>query len=382
VSEPEQRRESEDIEFDFFDDAPTREATSREAAEGSRRPRLPRRRPPGGGGGGGPSPQQVRLGALVVGLVVLVLILVLLINNCQGDKSSAYEDYMADVATITSASDRIGGDLRRAIATPGAKLEDLQAKIDGFRSQQAQLVEQTQNLEPPGPLRDEHESFIEAMQLRVSGLAGLALGFSSTGQSTSVREIGNQLADQASRFVASDVVYADLFQARSVAVMRSEDVTGVDVPDSQFLVSPELSRGNTWALLIERLTEAPKAGGLHGNQIEGVVVLPGGERLSPTEETTIPTSEKTAFEVSVRNSGDSLETGVQVTFTIAQDPPIKDEQAIDLIEPGKTKTVVFDNLDQVKFTTPTTLRVNVLPVPGETNTGNNSAEYSVVFSFG
>lgn len=374
--EPRQRRDTEEIEFDFFDDAPTREATEGERGPPRRR-RLPRRP------SGGPPPQQLRLAALVVGLIVLVVLLIVWVSSCQSDKTSAYEDYLSSVGEVTSSSDRIGRDLRASIALPGINLQDLEQALEGLRSQQAQLVAQAQELDPPGPLREEQGSFVEAMQLRSSGLAGLAQGFSQAGQDGGARATGRALAEQARRFVASDVVYDDLFRVRTQVTMREEGVTGVEVPTSTFLETPELSRGATWTALVRSLTASPEAGGLHGNQIEGVLVIPGGRRLAPTEENTVQASEETAFQVLIRNSGDSLETGVEVTMRIVQSPnSITKSQMIDLIRPGQTKNVVFGDLGEVTIAEPATLRVNVAPVQGESNTGNNSAEYPVIFSFG
>jgi hypothetical protein len=376
VFEPRQRRDTDEIEFDFFDDAPTREATEGER-EPRRRRRLPRRPP------SGPPPQQLRLAALVVGIVVLVVLLIVWVSSCQSDKKSAYEDYLGSAAEVTSSSDRIGRDLRAAIAKPGIKLSDLETALDGLRGQQAQLVAQAQGLDPPGPLREEQDSLVEAMQLRASGLAGLAQGLAQAGQDGGARATGTALAEQAKRFVASDVVYDDLFRVRAQESMRQEGVTGVEVPTSTFLTTPELSQASTWTALVKRLTASPDAGGLHGNQIEGVLVLPGGKRLSPTEENTVQASEETAFQVLVRNSGDSLETGIEVTLRIVQSPnSISKSKTIDLIQPGQTKNVVFGDLGEVTIAEPATLRVNVAPVQGETNTGNNSAEYRVIFSFG
>jgi hypothetical protein len=377
VFEPRQRRDTEEIEFDFFDDAPTREATQSER-QPPRRRRLSRRPP-----SGGPPPQQLRLAALVIGLVILVVLLIVWISSCQSDKASAYEDYMASVGEVTSSSDRVGRDLRAAIARPGINLDDLEQALDGLRGQQAQLAVQAQELDPPGPLREEQDSLVEAMQLRVSGLAGLAQGLSQAGQGGGAKATGTALSEQAKRFVASDVVYDDLFRVRSQETMRQEGVAGVEVPTSTFLTTPELSEASTWTALVRSLTASPEAGGLHGNQIEGVLVLPGGARLSPTEENTVEASEETAFQVLVRNSGDSLETGVEVTLKILQSPDsITKTETIDLIQPGKTKNVVFGDLGEVTIAEPATLRVNVAPVQGETNTGNNSAEYRVIFSFG
>jgi hypothetical protein len=378
VFEPRQRQDTEEIEFDFFDDAPTREA-----AESERQPlrrRLPRRPP-----SGGPPPQQLRLAALVVGLVILVVLLVVWVSSCQGDKASAYEDYLSAAADVTNSSDRIGSELRATISGPGINLSDLEQALDGLRGQQAQLVAQAQELDPPGPLREEQDSLVQAMQLRTSGLAGLALGFAQAGQQGEARATGNALAEQAKRFVASDVVYDDLFRARVEETMRQEGVSGVEVPTSSFLESPQLSEGSTWRALIRTLTASPEAGGLHGNQVEGVEVLPGRTRLSPTEDNTVEASAETAFRVLVRNSGDNLETGVEVTLKIVQSPnTITARKTIDLIEPGQTKGVIFadEDLGEPTLAEPTALRVNVEPVQGEANTGNNSAEYQIIFSFG
>ncbi len=375
--EPRQRRDPEEIEFDFFDDAPTREATDVER-EPTRRRRLPRRP-----SSGGLPPQQLRLAGLVVGLVVIVVLLIVWVSSCQSDKQGAYEDYMTSAAEVTSSSDRIGRELQAAIARPGINLGDLEQALDGLRGQQAQLVAQAQELDPPGPLREEHGSLVESMQLRTSGLAGLTQGLAQAGQEGGARQTGQALAEQAKRFVASDVVYDDLFRARAQETMRQEGVSGVEVPTSTFLETPELSQSATWVALVRSLTADPDSGGLHGNQIEGVLVVPGGRRLSPTEENTVEASQETAFQVLVRNSGDSLETGVQVTLRIVQSPnSITKNSTIDLIQPGQTKNVLFGDFADVTIAEPATLRVNVAPVQGETNTGNNSAEYRVIFSFG
>jgi len=74
---------------------------------------------------------------------------------------------------------------------------------------------------------------------------------------------------------------------------------------------------------------------------------------------------------------------VEVTLTIPKQPaPIVKKATIDLIDPGETKTVVFKDFPEVPFGEKTTVQVSVKPVPGESNTSNNSAEYPVIFSLG
>jgi CARDB protein len=372
-------RDSEEIEFDFFDDAPTREASATEdAPRGPKRRRLPRRPT-----GGGAPPPVLRLAALIAGAILLAVVLVLWVNGCRNDKKvDAYKSYMADVGKVTGESEQIGKQLNTLIATPGLKLQDLQDRLDGLRNQEAQVATRAEGLDPPGTLREQQESLVDALALRVSGLAGLAQAFAQITAASEATQAGKSLAEQSSRFVASDVVYDDFFRTPSQQILDREGITGVDVPDSSFLTTPELATASSWELVVKRLTQSP-GGGLHGNQIDGVRVLPGGDRLSPTEENTVEASERLAFEVAVRNSGDSQETQVEVTLTIqGGTQPLKRTQTIPIIDPGKTKSVVFRDLNPLPFGTRTTVRVNVLPVEGEQNTGNNTVEYPVIFSFG
>ncbi len=91
-----------------------------------------------------------------------------------------------------------------------------------------------------------------------------------------------------------------------------------------------------------------------------------------------------AFNVTVKNTGQSVETHIPVHLTIQQSSPIKETQTIDLIEPGQTQTLVFkDNFGaRVTFGELVTVKVAVEPVQGEKNLANNSADYKVIFSLG
>ena len=84
----------------------------------------------------------------------------------------------------------------------------------------------------------------------------------------------------------------------------------------------------------------------------------------------------------LENSGESQETQVVVNLTIKQSPPVRKQQVIDVISPGETKTVTFKDLGPPNFGTRVTVQVSVQPVSGESNTGNNSYEYPVIFTLG
>lgn len=365
-----------DIEFDFFDESPTAESAPREGGLPRRRRRLPRRPPTPPGG-----QQLYRLGILIAGAIVLAVILILAVNSCRANqKQSAYKNYVADVSEVASESEALGKQLNTRLNTPGIKLEDLRGDVEGLQQQQQQILRRAQELTPPGPLAKQQESLVESMQFRVNGLQGLAQAFAKVAQTQNTDEAGALLAQQASRLIAGDVVYQDLFLAGTQEVLRQQDVTDVPVPDSNFVQNADLASASSWELIVRRLTQGPSSGGLHGNGIVEVRAEPGGQVLSQGADNTVKASEKLAFTVRVENSGDSQETQVPVTLTIQQDPVIRKRQVIEVIDPGETKTLTFTGFGNIDFSGGSVLKVIVEPVAGEQNTGNNTAQYKVIFT--
>jgi hypothetical protein len=294
---------------------------------------------------------------------------------------------MEAVGGVTEEADKVGAQLTQLLTTPGVTLDDLEAGLDGLATQQAQIVARADNLESPGPLVLEQGSLVESMQLLESGLSGMRQAFSRIELASDPDTAGQTLAEQGGRLVAGQVVYDDLFKGRSEQVMKDEGVSGVPVPALSFLTNPELLTSNSLTELVKRVAqggggEGGEVTGLHGNGIDEVRVTPPaeGQTMSPDEENTIVASDQLAFQVLVTNSGDFQETQVEVTLTIGFPEPIRKQQTIDVIGAGATKTVTFRDFTNIDFGRPVTLKLAVKPVPGETNTGNNSAEYPVIFT--
>lgn len=367
-----------DIDFDFFDEPETAETV-----EAQRVPRKPkgRRGPPRPPTGFTP---LLRLVGLVAAAIFIIVLLVFWVQSCQGSsKHSRYQNYMTSIGQIGHQSAALGAELNHQLTTPGIKLGALETQLAGLARQQQQLVDQANGISPPGPLREVHGHSVEALQLRTSGLAGLAAAFRDTANVKDVQAAGTTLASQAQRFIASDVVWDDLFRAPAKTVLRDEGVSQVQVPDSNFVTNPDLASSRTMASILQRIRGAsagPTKGGLHGMALEGTKVLPSGTDLSTDTQTTVTVGLNLGFEVSVKDSGNSLETGVKVTLTVQQKQPIVRTQTIDLINPNEVKKVVFRNFPNVSFGEPVTVKVVVAPVPQEANAKNNSADYPVLFS--
>ncbi|HEY6054333.1 MAG TPA: hypothetical protein VIU86_10405 [Gaiellaceae bacterium] len=377
-------RDDDIIDFDFFDEPPTVEQQ-----RGSR-VRMPRRRPRDEGGPPRRSrppirpPQGVtpllRLVGLIAFAILIVVLLVFWVQSCQSSaKKNSYRHYMENVSQVAGSSKSVGGDLANALTTPGEKKADLVTTLGSLAQREQQDVAKAQGLHPPGPLREEHAAVVQALQFRVSGLQGLAATLRGSKPDAAT------LGEQSQRFIASDVIWSDLFQDPAKAELPKQGITGVAVPDSVFLSDPTLVTSDTWTKILERLAGAStggKAGGLHGTALEYVKAVPSGTALSSSSLNTITETTDLGFQVGVRDTGNAQEVGIDVTLTIEQSPPVVKTQRIQVIDPNEVKNVVFKNLGQLTFAQKVTLKVDVAPVPNEANAKNNSASYQVIFSVG
>jgi hypothetical protein len=388
-----------DLDFDFFDDdqpSPTRPADE-ETQIGREPPAVERR---GGGGGRRPSGGRppvgmtplLRLAGLIAFGILIVVLLVFWVSSCQdAGKKNSYKNYYEKVGVVANDSAQVGRELNAALTTQGIKFSDLEQKIDGLAQREQQNVAALRSIHPPGPLRVQHQAALESLGFRVSGLRGLADGF--TQASRSPKNVTSNalklLQPPASRLVTSDVVWSDLFQAPAQGnggVLERQGITGVAVPGSKVVPSPDYGSSSYWEAILQRLqgaaTTGGTSGGLHGTGVVKTVALPSNQELSESTENTVTATSDLGFAVTVEDTGDSQEVQIKVTLTIQQQNPIVQTKTIDLINPGEQKQVVFRNLGVITFATKTQVKVDVAPVPQEKNVDNNSKVYQVIFSLG
>jgi hypothetical protein len=377
-----------DIEFDFFDEPETEEATERV--------RTPRRPPPGGPRRPVRTPQglipMLRLAGLIAFLILAAVLLVVGIRSCaSSSKHDKYSAYIQDVRSVAQRSDQIGTLLNQSLSATGIKETDLESKISGLAVQQQQVVAQATQLNPPGPLRVEQAHLIEVLKLRASGLSRLADAFRQTATAKDANTSGRLLADQARLLAASDVNWDFYFREPTRLELAHQNITDIGVvPDSNIFSNPDLASTQAMADVWRRVHGAATGGtpgGKHGSALVSVTALPDGKKLNAGGAATdnqITASTDLAFQVAVLNSGNFQETNVGVTLTIQKSPKsIVKRLKIDVINTGQTKTVTFTNIDlNGLFGLPTTVKVDVQPVPGETTVSNNTAEYKVIFSVG
>jgi hypothetical protein len=380
-----------DIDFDFFEEEPPTQ-------ESSRTDRLMRR-----SGGGPRGPQRpprtptnltplLRLVGLIAFAILIIVLLVFWVQSCrEAGKTKTYKSYMTKVSEVAASSHQIGQGLSQALLAQGLKQAAVEQRISGLARQEQLDVERAREITPPGTLRDEHDALIEALQFRVSGLNGLANALAATVSTKNTTRAAGVLAAQMQRFLASDVIYDDEFKEPSIAELKRQGVTGTSesggplVPDSNFLQSADFVTTTSMVSVLSKIrggSVTPSQGGLHGTNIVSVKAFPGGTELSTSTQTRVIVRTNLTFQVTIQDSGDSQETGIPVKLTIVQSgsAPVEKTARINFISSGETKVITFKNFTITNFSAPATLKIEVQPVPGETKTDNNSADYPIIFS--
>ncbi len=380
-------RDDDILDFDFFDE---KDAPAWDEPEGSEpAPSTEGRGRRGGGGSRFGSSRNLtpllRLIGLIALAILIVVLLVVWVEGCTADaKRERNSTYLAEIGAIGNASARLGQQLSTLLTTPGLGQEDLDAKLGGYVQTADNQVARAEDLNPPGPMVGPNTGAVEALRYRANGLRGLQVAFKETVDETDASVAGGVLLAQTQRFLASDIIWTDSFQQPAEVVLEDEGIEGLDVPSSEFVTADDLVSQSSLAAIWQRIQGASTGGtptGLHGNQIAYVKALPSGQLLSTTTETTIKVTDELAFEIGVTDSGESQEVRIKVTLTIPKQPdPIVKTAVIPIIDPGETKSVTLSVGALVPFGEATTVKVDVDPVPGETNTSNNTAEYPVIFT--
>ena len=372
-----------DIEFDFFEEPETREAARPERPPARGGPRPPMRTPQG-------FTPLLRLIGLIAFAIVIVVLLVYAVEGCQSSsKHAKYDNYMKKVSQVAANSHSIGVRLTNLLSQPGLKSTDVQRQLAGLARDEQQDVDAARAIDPPGRLREQHTRLIDALQYRYSGIVGIADSLRQvlSRKNLAAAQAGAFLEVPAQRLIASDVVWDDSFRDPSKQVLKDQGVGDVQVPDSNFVQNPDFFTQSGLAAVVTRLrgvSVSPTSGGLHGTSIVSTKALPQGTELSTSATSPQPVVASTSlgFEVTVEDSGDSVELKIPVTLTITQgsSPPVVKRQEIPLVSPKQQVKVTFRNIQVTQFGVASKVTVKVTPVPNEANASNNTAEYSVIFS--
>ncbi len=360
----------------------------------------------GGIGGGG-----IEMRRLILVGVAIVLLLIggyWYVQRCQrSEEVDAYKSYVRSANLVTAQANRVATKLEDSFLKQGQTAAQFQTDMNEISKNQQAVVTAAGGLNPPGSMHELQARLLEAQQLRLNGLQGMAKALPAAFQGAN----GNVTVDKAgvisqlfSRVLSGDVVYSDSFKGPAVKLLDDRNVSGVALDDSQFVGTNLLSFVDP-KTMAARLTSiagggpgtsevtpecqadptakgcapTPPTTGLHGTSIETVTI--SGTTLNANDVTEVATdpNNQNSIVVAIKNGGDFQETKVEVQAFVDSEQ-VGDTGTIAVFDSGTTANVTF-KFEPLFNKAKQSVKILVKPVAGEENTANNTRTYQVIFKF-
>ena len=317
--------------------------------------------------------------------VVVVILLVVGINGClDSRKKRAFEDYASDVRALVGGSSEVSDRLFTLLSRPSrSDALDVQTQVNSERAEAEQLVQRAQNTDHSDELNDANGWLVEVLRFRADAIERIAAQLpAALGDERDSQAAIRSIAGQMQAFLASDVIYLQ----RTIPELTSEyDKEGVDerFPTERFLPDLGWLDPDTVEQRLGRVAGGSGQAatpGLHGTGLQTVTVQPAGTELNDAGVNRVPVTDRLTFDVAVQNQGESDETDVGVSISIADGKDINVEQTIPRIAAGESETVSVPLTEQPDTQGVSNVTVEVSPVPGEGTRDNNRARYEVAFT--
>jgi hypothetical protein len=328
--------------------------------------------------------------ALGVGVLVVVL-LVLGINGCLNSRQEqALKDYNRNVATVVQSANVNADDFFKALAQGATTSTDVQSQINQLRVAAAGQTKRATALDVPDDMRPAQRTLLLALGLVQEAMGKVAekLPSALSTDPPTAEPAVKGIAGEMQAFTAADVVYNRRTAALIKQVLDDKQVSGQTIQKSEFLqnlgwltpatvakrINAQAARGAPDTASTEPLP------GLHGHGIISVGV--GAQTLQPRPAANkIPVSPTPVFNVKIANQGDNPETDVRIRIRIrGAGDTITVQKTVDQTLPKAEITVAVPLGQAPPRTAAVTITAEVLPVPGEKNTTNNSQDYSALFT--
>jgi CARDB len=331
----------------------------------------------------------VRRGIAAAGALLLIILLIFVIKGCRDSaREQAFKDYLRNVAALMDQSNGESRSLFGLLARPGTQSPvQLQTNVNTYRNESQTLVDRVNRLEPPDELKSGDRYVRDTLELRRDAINAVADQLPTALGDQNTDAASARIAAAMQEFLASDVIY----NQRALPSLKSQTAKQgltdqVTYQQSRFLLDLGWLSPTTVADRMSRIrsgvgSTGTIAPGLHGTGLGTVAVKPGGQTLSSGSATQLKAAPNTSFDVQVTNQGQNDEKQVRTRLTIeGAGKPIVVTQTIPSITAGQTATASIPLATTPPTGLPVTIKVEVLPVPGEKNTTNNHAQYSAVFT--
>jgi hypothetical protein len=355
-----------------------------------RNPKAPRPRSTASGHNPGVDERTllVRRGVAAVGALVLVVLVGLIVRGyLNGKRDSALRTYNEKVSTIASDEAQISTPLFKLLANAANTGQPMVGDdVNSYRVSAQLEASDARGLSVPSQMTGAQQNLLLSLDLRAEALQTIANEIPNALGTDSASSANTAIAAEMQAFLASDVIYAERVVPLITQALADQQIDDQTVATSRFL--PDLGWLNPQTVT-QRITGnsggTTSTGALkpgpHGHGLlyvsDGGTQLNGAPALNQIKLTPAPT-----FILDVANQGDSDETGVVVEMKIQGGAGSKALITRKTIETkAMTATKVSLNLNGTPPVGETVrLTAEVLPVPGEHDTTNNTLSFLVSFS--
>jgi hypothetical protein len=351
----------------------------------------------------------VRIGGFVLVFVALLLIIILSARACaRSGEQGAYQEYVAEIQKIVSASDDIGKQLTALLTSPGdISRAEVQAKLEEFATGCSSLERQATELSAPKSVLSgiDQQVFVLVMHFRAVGVTELktylmsALELEDTsGAAVSTATIGattttlpaatvsaagstEQIINSLRFLTTSDFMYREVFEIELAKLLTQRAIGGVVVPASRFIDDPEIATTTRVNKIVAALKTTGNLQAVHGVSLKNVVAMPDSKQIIQGGTYDLTQSQGLSFVVTVENQGNMDEIGVPVTVKLVSksttQPPVSAK--IATLKAKGTGAVTIEGLVATAYGELATLTITVGPVTGERFIDNNTITATVIF---
>jgi hypothetical protein len=329
----------------------------------------------------------VRLLVVLAAVVVVIIIIVVSVTaSSRGEDVAGYQNYISSVGNIVKQSDAMGKELSNLLLKPeDTTRKDLQAKLEQYILKAETQANQAAKLKPPAALTDNGagQFFVLVMQFRYKGLQNLKPSLLNALEQQETDVASQGIANALSYLTTSDFLYREVYVEKTADVLKQKNLTGVTVPNSQFLSDPDLASQSRVKDLLAVLKNTGNAQTvIHGVAITKVVEKPSGKTLADGGTYNLASTDSLSFVVTVENQGSLSEKVVPVTLELSYADSTETQKkvvTIPEIKPKEQLTVTITGVNPTPYGEKWSLQVTVGPVPGEKVKDNNTIEASVIF---
>jgi hypothetical protein len=340
-------------------------------------PERPRRRV------GGPQRRRQqflvrRLIGVGVGLAFLILIVIGIRGCLEARSDRALRNYDSDVATIMQQSEQSGKDFFNLLNSTGGTSSALDAQQEVLRQRDTSqtLLDRADEIDVPGQMDNAQDAVIQTLTLRRDALSSIAENVTQATARTQTGDAIEAITNAMGSLYASDVLWTQIGKPEIQNVLEDEGVDGAPLPNGNFMPAnaTDFLDQTTLVTKLNTLTgQTATTSGVRGLQLDSTTI--GGQTLTPDSTNTVP-ADAQEIDITLTNSGESDETGIEVIVTLGGQELNGQLQALSAGEQGSVKIPLTT---KPAPGTDTTLEVVVRPVPGEQLTDNNQSTYTVIF---